>query len=177
MSLHLHEATKVSYFFSILFNSNFGTAQDVFTLLQTTYPELQLEENLFFPQNNPLLGYYHKQMGQEESVLKRFFCYAKNPLTRDFLPQFKLRAFSLENSTYNKNFRLLNIDPGFVAQEQMILSSHKPFTHRIYLQHGIYAELEYLFRDQKWHELPWTYPDYNDEEKKLYFMSIRRLLL
>lgn len=176
MDLPLHSSSKVIYFFSILFHNSFGNAEDVYTLLQKNFPELKLDNNLFYPEHNPLLSYYAKQMGADVKQLIRFFCNSLNPLERDYLSVFKTRALSLERSNHQP-FRLLNIDPGFVAQEQMVLSSHKPFTHRIYLKDGIYAELEYLFRHQHWIELPWTYPDYKEDEKKLYFMGVRRLSL
>ncbi len=174
--LPLHQATLVQYFFSILFHEKLGSSLTILELLKNQYPELELSTTLFFPHNNPLLKYYAKQMGEDESKLQRFFCHATNPLDRDRLPSFKQRGLDFERKFFDP-FRCLNIDPGYVAQEQMVLSSHKPFTHRIYLQNGIYAELEYLYRDHKWHELPWTYPDYNDPEKKHYFMAIRRSAL
>lgn len=176
INLPLHHATAVTYFFSVLFHEQLGVSSDITAILKKSYPELTFEPLIFFPKNNPLLTYYAKQMGDDVTKLKRFFCYATNPLPRDLLATFKQRGIELERE-YFTPFRTLNIDPGYVAQEQMLLSSHKPFTHRIYLQNGIYAELEYLYRDHKWHELPWTYPDYNDEEKKRYFMAIRRLTL
>jgi hypothetical protein len=174
--LPLFSATEVKYFFSILFHENMGTNADIMELLKNKFPDLELDNELYKPKHNPLLGYYAKQMGEDEGKLHRFFCYAKNTKTRDYLVPCKKIALELERD-YFKPFRCLNIDPGYVAKEQMVLSSHKPFAHRIFLDHGIYGELEYLYQNQEWQELPWTYPDYRDMEKKQYFMAIRRSLL
>ena len=54
----------------------------------------------------------------------------------------------------------MNIDPGYLTLFQLVLASAKPFSHRIYLDRGIWAEVTLLFRDGTFETLPWTYPDY-----------------
>lgn len=175
-NIKLYLPTKVVYFFSILFNKKLGEKLEILFLLKNQFPELSLSSELFMPRFNPLLTYYSKQMGGNESDLERFFCYSQLLHERDLMISIKLTSMKLEKDKQD-SIRVLNIDPGYMAKEQLILSTHKPFAHRLYIGQGIYGEIEYLYQDNKWVCLPWTYPDYNDEEKKDYFLSIRKEIL
>lgn len=175
-SQNLHNPSPVIYFFSVLYHNQIGNWDKIFALLNSSFPELELSTNSFSPSHNPLLDYYAKQMGGDVGELSRIFCHSTKPMSREELVITKTKAMTLENS-FSSPYRLLNIDPGYVAQEHLVLSSHKPFAHRIYLRNGIYIELEYLFQNQQWVTLPWTYPDYKDDEKKRFFLTVRRLTL
>ena len=84
-----------------------------------------------------------------------------------------MKATAIEIKKSNDNKRLINIDIGYVAKEQVILATGKPYSHRIYLSEGVHAELVYTFQDKSFKSLPWTYPDYQDEEKIALFNRIR----
>lgn len=174
--IKLYLPTNVVYFFSVLYHERLGSLGEVFTILQNRFSNLIFSKDIFIPTNNPLLNYYSKQMGGDESGLKRFFCFSNDSLGRDLLVDIKLESMKIEKDVSN-DFRLLNIDPGYVAKEQLVLSTHKPFAHRLYLNSGIYGEIEYIYKDNFWGSLPWTYPDYDDVEKKNYFLSIRKEIL
>ncbi len=71
---------------------------------------------------------------------------------------------------------MVNIDIGAVYKEQVLLSTSKPYSHRIYLRDGVHAELTYTYENKSYHFLPWTYPDYQHEEKLEFFNSLRKRL-
>ncbi|MGQ9919968.1 MAG: DUF4416 family protein [Desulfobacca sp.] len=56
--------------------------------------------------------------------------------------------------------RLVNIDPGYLARERLVLATGKNYSHRLYLRGGIYGEVTLIFQKGGWQTLPWTYPDY-----------------
>jgi hypothetical protein len=56
----------------------------------------------------------------------------------------------------------VNIDPGYLLPERLVLATGKNFTHRIYIGQGIYADLTLIFQKGAFRTLPWTYPDYAD---------------
>ncbi len=56
--------------------------------------------------------------------------------------------------------RMVNIDPGYLALEKVVLASTKNYSHRIHLSKGIYADLAYRFINKSYAPLEWTYPDY-----------------
>jgi hypothetical protein len=69
--------------------------------------------------------------------------------------------------------RRVNIDPGYLAKAHLILATGKGYTHRPYLRDGIYADVTLMYRDKKFHSLPWTYPDYAGEEMMGMLVRIR----
>jgi len=56
--------------------------------------------------------------------------------------------------------RLVNLDPGYVARERLVLATGKNYAHRIYLSQGIYGDLTLLAGPGGFQSLPWSYPDY-----------------
>ncbi|MBN1555171.1 MAG: DUF4416 family protein [Phycisphaerae bacterium] len=71
--------------------------------------------------------------------------------------------------------RPVNLDPGYVALSKLILASMKDFSHRIYLQGGVYAEVTLQYRDG-WRALPWTFPDYASGRYDEFFTQTRETL-
>ncbi len=72
--------------------------------------------------------------------------------------------------------RPLNIDPGYMSMTKLVLASTKNREHRLYLRDGIYAEVTLAFRDQQWVPMPWTYPDYQREDFRVFFHECRKHL-
>ena len=70
--------------------------------------------------------------------------------------------------------RTINIDPGYVAQEHVILATGKGFAHRPYLGDGVYADLTLIYRGDKYRRLEWTYPDYGTPEMIAMFHDLRK---
>lgn len=127
-------------------------------------------ENTFEPEFNPSLEYYSKEMGDN---LKRYIICTSKPREREEMIDGKLWADSIEQETAIEGNRQLNIDIGLVLKEQVLLSTSKPYSHRIYLRDSIWAELTYTYENKSYHFLPWTYPDYQSEEKIKLFNSLR----
>jgi hypothetical protein len=73
--------------------------------------------------------------------------------------------------------RQVNIDPGTLGAEQLVLASTKPRGHRVHLGRGVYAELTLIWEQGAFAPLPWTYPDYASPELRELFGRLRELLL
>lgn len=162
----LLEPTKVKYFFSVLFNTEKFSANTVQELLESKFGELKT----FNPSFNPLEEYYSKEMGPK---LNRVIYYSIDSISRDHFVDYKIWATDIEVKNSNDNKRLINIDVGYVAKEQVLLATGKPYSHRIYLRDGVFAELVYFYKEKTFHKVPWTYPDYQHDEKIQFFNSIR----
>jgi Domain of unknown function (DUF4416) len=120
-------------------------------------------------------SYYEKQMGTD---LQRCFISFQNLIDPTLLSQIKLQTNELENKlSKGSNLRMINLDPGLLNPSRFILASAKNYAHRIYLNNGIYAELEYLFDKKGTILLPWTYPDYKTAEYQRFFVEARTILL
>jgi hypothetical protein len=105
--------------------------------------------------------YYEKEMGKN---LSRYFLLFRPLASREQLPEVKLQTNEIETRHALQGHRMVNIDPGYVAPEQIVLATTKGFAHRLYLGKGIFGDLTLMFENGSYHGLPWTYPDYRTEE-------------
>ena len=162
----LQEAEKGLFFFSVIYNQdsfNFGEVEEV---LSRRY---DLSGHLH-PQLNPSLDYYSKEMGKS---LERVLFWSNQKFSRSELIEGKLWADQIEQETSFEGARTINLDAGMIFKEQLLLATSKPYSHRIYLRDGVWAELNYKYENKSYHFLPWTYPDYRCEEKIKFFNSLR----
>jgi hypothetical protein len=105
--------------------------------------------------------YYEKEMGNK--LLRRFILF--KPLRgREELPAVKLMTNDLEAATSADGRRTFNVDPGYLSLEQVILATTKGYSHRIYLDKGIFGDLTLIYINGTYGSLPWTYPDYGGTE-------------
>lgn len=114
--------------------------------------------------------YYEREMGWP--LVRRFISFEEliDPGT---LPEVKLRTNQLEKELCRDGKRLVNIDPGYIALERLILATGKNYTHRVYLNKGIYADLTLIYSKGSFVPLKWTYPDYADRTIIEWFNKIR----
>ena len=103
-------------------------------------------------------------------------------LFREFLPQDRLadikwQALEIEKQWAVNEKRRLNLDPGLITAERLVLATGKNFSHRIYLGKGIFADLTLIFEKGTYRPLAWTYPDYKDEWAIGMFNKIREKYL
>lgn len=124
-----------------------------------------------------LTRYYEKEMG---SPIWRCFLSFRDLVDPEGLADWKHVTNQIEDfhrSNHPEKRRVLNLDPGWLNHQQMVLASCKPAGHRIYLRDGIYAELELWFRHGSFVPLPWTYPDYRMPDTLRFFTRVRNLYL
>ena len=88
------------------------------------------------------------------------------------LPEIKLTTNRLEEqwATPEGN-RRINIDPGYLCLQHVVLATTKGYTHRPYLRDGIYADLTLIYRDKSFQPLEWTYPDYRQAPRDRFLQS------
>ncbi len=117
-------------------------------------------------------SYYEKEFGPE---LKRRFASFSQLIPQESIVAIKHLAWKIEKELSEGRYRRVNIDPGYVLLERLVLVTFKNFSHRIYLGQGVYAEVTLLFRHGQFQPLPWTYPDYAAPEAREIFLEIRNL--
>jgi hypothetical protein len=116
--------------------------------------------------------YYADEMGH---CLKRQFLSFKKPIGLRDICRTKILTGRIERRLSSGGKRKVNIDPGYIDLSKLVLFSTKDFSHRIYLDKGIYAELTLMYRDRTFNPLPWTYPDYRTDEYVKLFNNIREM--
>ena len=83
----------------------------------------------------------------------------------------------LADSTQSPRKRPVNIDPGYITAAKLVLASTKDYSHRIYLDKGIYAEITLSYRNKQFMPCDWTYPDYRTGEYIDIFTKIREIFM
>lgn len=69
--------------------------------------------------------------------------------------------------------RPVNLDPGYVRGNQVVLASTKYVAHRLCIGRGMYAELTLLYEEGEYQPMPWTYPDYRGAVPHRFFRGVR----
>jgi hypothetical protein len=114
--------------------------------------------------------YYEPEMGSP--LFRRVFAFM--PLiSQGDLPASKLATNRMEHRYSRKGRRRVNIDPGYMLRERFVLASGKNFCHRVYIGEGIYADLTLIYQKSSFQKLPWTYPDYSDEDMLKFLEHVR----
>ena len=118
-------------------------------------------------------SYYEKEMGPD---LKRKFLFFEKLICPGEIADIKLQTVEIEKQYLNeKGGRKINIDPGYLDAAKLVLASTKNFSHRIYLDKGIYAEATLIYSGNDYLILPYTYPDFRRTEYLDLFKKVREL--
>jgi uncharacterized protein DUF4416 len=115
-------------------------------------------------------AYYENEMGPD---LRRKIVTFKKLIPREDIREIKIFTTALEERFSESGKRTINIDPGYIAQEHVILATGKGFAHRPYVGKGVYADLTLIYRGNEYTSLEWTYPDYGDTEMRGFFKRLR----
>jgi hypothetical protein len=118
--------------------------------------------------------YYCEEMGK---VLFRRFASFDRLIQQEDLAPIKIQTNSLEAEKTAEGNRLVNIDPGYLLAERLVLASGKNYVHRIHLSSGIYADLTLIYRDKDYQPLAWTYPDYEERKVRRWLRALRQKYL
>lgn len=149
------------------------------SILQNKFGQVDFESKII-PFN--FTDYYKKEMGKD--LLRRFISFKnlKNPADS---VKIKLFCIKLEKkfSRYVRTglcacpSRTINIDPGYINEAKLVLTTTKDFHHRIYLNKGIFAEVTLSYNSDKknFDDFSTTFPDYRTQKYKDIMLEIRNL--
>lgn len=117
--------------------------------------------------------YYDQDMGPG---LKRRFISFTAKIDPGRLAEIKIRTNALEAEFAQRHPfvpRPINLDPGYICGSKLVLASAKDRSQRIYLAHGIYAEITLDFRKHHFIPVETTYSDYRSPEYIDFFTRVR----
>ncbi len=114
--------------------------------------------------------YYAREMGWP--LHRRFISFESLIRPRDIV-EIKRTTNKIENGYLQDGKRQVNIDPGYISLERLVLATGKNYTHRIYLSKGIFADLTLIFHKGSFSPLQWTYKDYASPEIIAFFNDVR----
>jgi hypothetical protein len=118
--------------------------------------------------------YYYAELGQP--LVRRFASFVRL-IEQEDLARIKVQTNLLEAEMSREGNRTVNIDPGYLLAERLVLASGKNYAHRIYLSQGIYADLTLVYQDKDYRPLTWTYPDYAEPKVRNWLRSLREKYL
>ncbi len=118
--------------------------------------------------------YYHREMGPDLGRRLVAFLHLADPA---HLARWKQFTNDVEKAFSLGGRRLVNLDPGYVAAGRVVLATGKDYTHRLYLEQGIYGDLTLIYSQGGYQALPWSYPDYAAGEMTALMALIRRKYL
>ncbi len=154
---------------SIIYSSLDALA-DALTLLEKQFGRVQCETmELEYAH-----GAYTEEMG--EGLERRFYSFERQ-VDRDRLPEAKALCYKIERQfgdlVDDFTFRTVNIDPGIMTAENLVMASHREYNHRVYLRDGVFAELTLVYARGRFVRLPWTPPDFCEGEAIEFFLRVR----
>lgn len=120
--------------------------------------------------------YYLEEMGPG---LKRVFLSFGPPGSPERLSALKTATNGMEReisaSAACGAARAVNIDPGYVDLQKVVLASTKDRMHRICIGGGIYAEVALCFMKGEFRPCSWTYPDLRADPVREFFAAVREI--
>ena len=156
---------KGKFFCGILINDSLNI-EDFNKVLEKNYGEIELISDIFdFLETD----YYFNEMGK----LKRYWVVFKDLIELGNLSDAKILANKIESTFLSDTGRNVNIDPGYMLVEKVVLASTKNFTHRIYIGNNIFAESTLYFKKGSFRDWPWSYADYKSEYGIKFFNNLR----
>lgn len=116
--------------------------------------------------------YYNSEMG---TPLFRKFISFRRLQKPESLINIKLFCVKLENKFAPGKKRTINIDPGYLTEAKLVLTTTKDFSHRIYLNKGVFAEVTLSYCKAGFKHYSNTFPDYRTDLYKNIFSQIRSI--
>ena len=117
-------------------------------------------------------AYYAREMGAP--LERQFFAFA-DLISPETLPAIKLRTNALEAALAVHGQRRVNLDPGYLDTDKFVLASAKYHGYKVYLSHGIWADMTLHYEKGKFTALPWSFPDFRSGAYEKTFVQIREI--
>lgn len=115
-------------------------------------------------------AYYEPEMGK--GLTRRLAAYRelKQP---GALAEIKQACMAIEETLSQGGRRTVNLDPGLLSADALILATSKPVGHRVCISPGLYAEVTLHYHGGEFKDLAWTYQDYAGKEIKSILKKLR----
>ncbi|HNW59590.1 MAG TPA: DUF4416 family protein [bacterium] len=114
--------------------------------------------------------YYDAEMG---GAIQRLFVSFTPLISPGALAEIKIACNALEADLAVAGLRKVNLDPGYMDYDKLVLASAKYNAHKIYLDLGIYADPTLRYEKGAYLPAPWAFPDFKSGQYNETFLRIR----
>ncbi len=118
--------------------------------------------------------YYEPEMG---SPLYRRIVSFEELMTPTLLVDMKIACNQVERMLAQNGARIINLDAGYIDHHKVVLASAKGAGHKIYLDHGIWADLACRFKGGVFQPFEWSFPDFRELRYQKDLSDIRTIYL
>ena len=151
-----------------LMYSNKDVYEEATELLTKKFGEIEFKSDEF---DFNFTTYYEKEFGKP---LKKVFIVFKKPIKRKGLVDIRLYTQDLEKKLKQNNKRRINIDPGYITKDSLVMASLKEQPYKIYLGKGVFGHMIIMFKKMDIIPFRHSFPDYL--ANKDFFLQIRKNL-
>jgi len=116
--------------------------------------------------------YYVEEMGRP--IYRSFYSFERLIDPSD-LVSIKLKSNEIEDLVAVKNNRKVNLDPGYLDYDKVVLASAKYNGNKVYLDKGIWADLTLFYSKGKFTPYPWSFPDFKLGLYDTFFLEMRSI--
>jgi hypothetical protein len=140
--------------------------------LERVSEEISERFGLMEKRTEPVATISSRQEEEMGSELQRSFLILYGWFDPGELAMVKLWSNELEEHWRQEGKRRVNIDPLLVGPGNVVLATADAAFHRVYLRHGIYGELVYVYDGITFVSQPCTDPDYREPETIAFFNEV-----
>jgi hypothetical protein len=133
------------------------------------YGEIDYQGDQF---NFEISGYYRPEMGWP---IFRQFCSFEKLISPNEIVRIKIECNEIEDQLTVDGNRKVNLDPGYMDYDKIVLASAKYNGQKIYLNFGIYADLTLRYEKGSYYPFPWSFPDFKSGQYNQTFLRIREI--
>lgn len=117
-------------------------------------------------------NYYQEEMGWP--IFRKFVSFEKL-ISPGELARIKIETNEIEEQLAANDKRKVNLDPGYMDYNKVVLASAKYNSQKIYLDCGIYADPTLWFEQGAFQPFPYSFPDFKSNMYDRVFLHIRAL--
>jgi len=162
------QPVPVKLFIGILYSDE-ELLKQALSVLEAAYGPVDAQSSIF---SFTVSDYYVPEMG---SPIFRVFCSYEKLISPGDIASIKRATNRIEDDIAGKGCRRVNLDPGYLDYDKVVLASGKYNGNKVYLDYGIWADLTLFYTNGSFTPYPWSFPDFKAGEYTDFFMRIRAM--